>query len=79
VGGKFLPAAKAALFLVGLQVGCSGPTAEQGAIAFDSTGFSQDTAPRATAQAVLGLAGVGLARLSARGAQTGDPHLACGS
>jgi Prenyltransferase and squalene oxidase repeat len=79
VGGALLPAAHAAVFLLGLQTGCSGAPADQGAIAFDTTGFDEDTATRATAQAVLGLAGVGLDRLSASGAHPGAPHLACGS
>lgn len=79
VGGRLLPAAGAAVFLVGLQTGCSGSTANQGAIAFDATGFDPDTAPRATAQAILGLAAVGLYRLTAAGARTGAPHLACTS
>ena len=66
-------------FLVRLQVGCSGRPADRGALAFDPTGFNKSTAPRATAQGILGLADVGLARLSAGDSQPGDPRLACPS
>lgn len=79
VGGKLVPAAKAAVFLYGLQVGCSGAPADQGGIAFDATGFDPTTAARATAQGILGLAGVGYAHVSAAGSHNGDPHLACTS
>jgi hypothetical protein len=79
IGGRLLSAGKAALFLIGLQVGCSGTAANQGAIAFDPTGFDPTTAARATAQGILGLAGVGYASLSAAGSHAGDPHLACAS
>jgi hypothetical protein len=79
VGGRLIPAAKSALFLLSLQSGCSSPAAQQGAISYDTTGFSEDTATRATAQAVLGLAGVGLDQLSAAGSQPDAPHLACPS
>jgi hypothetical protein len=79
VGGWLIPAAKAALFLLSLQSGCSTPAAQQGAISYDTTGFSEDTATRATAQAVLGLAGVSLYQLSAAGSQPDAPYLACPS
>lgn len=79
VGGKLVPAARAALFLLTLQSGCSSATADQGAIAYDATGFDPGTAPRATAQAILGLAGVGLYHLTAAGAQSAAPHPACPS
>jgi hypothetical protein len=79
VGGKLIPAAKAAVFLYGLQVGCSGVPANQGGIAFDATGFDPTTAARATSQGILGLAGVGYDRVSAAGSHNGDPHLACTS
>jgi len=78
-GGRFLRAIFARFFLVSVQIGCSGKTAHQGALAYDSTGFHQATAAVATAQGILGLADVGLARLSAQGAHPGDPHLACTS
>ena len=78
-GGWFRRAASARAFLIGLQVGCSGKAADRGAIAYDAAGFSLSTAVSATAQGILGLADVGLARLSARGSSSGAPHLACAS
>ncbi|ACU36235.1 prenyltransferase/squalene oxidase repeat-containing protein [Actinosynnema mirum] len=63
VGGRAAAADKAVAFLTGLQVACSGVEANRGAIAYDSTGFDASTATRATAQAVLGVAGVGLTTL----------------
>ena len=62
-----------------VQVGCAGKPARRGALAFTDQGFRAATATRATAQGILGLADIGLARLSARGSQPGDPHLACSS
>jgi|HubBroStandDraft_1064217.scaffolds.fasta_scaffold01639_6 hypothetical protein len=64
-------------FLISLQVGCSGPSSERGAIDYDSTGFAVSTAVDATAQGILGLADISLAAVSSRGSQAGDPHLAC--
>jgi len=78
-GGWFRRAASARTFLIGLQVGCSGKAADRGAIAYDAAGFSPGTAVGATAQGTLGIADVGLARLSARGSGSGAPHLACAS
>jgi hypothetical protein len=75
--GRVLPAVRAGVFLVRLQVRCSGPVADRGAIAFDSAGFDPATATRATAQAVLGLTGVGLSRLTAAGSKPAAPVLAC--
>jgi hypothetical protein len=72
-------AARAQKFLLSLQVGCSGKAANRGALAFDATGFKRSTAVSATAQGVLGLADVGLARLTARGASRAAPHLGCSS
>jgi hypothetical protein len=66
-------------FLTSLQVGCSGPPRERGAIAFDTTGFAKSTAARATGQGALGLADVGLARLTSAGSRSGDPRLGCSS
>ena len=68
--------ARSRAFLAGLQVGCGAP-ADRGAVDFDGGGFDPATAPRATAQAVLGLTGTGYARLSAAGADLGAPALAC--
>jgi hypothetical protein len=61
---------RAVAYLKTLQVGCAGPAEHIGAIALNAldpavpgSGFQLGNAPRATAQAVLGLAGVGLADL----------------
>jgi hypothetical protein len=72
-----VPAVRAGIFLAGLQVRCSGPADRRGAIPFDRSGFDPATAPRATTQAVLGLTGVGLVRLSGAGSRPGAPVLAC--
>lgn len=76
-GGRLIAAARANIFLLHLQVGCSGPAANRGAVAYTSTGFDAATAPRSTAQATLGLARVGFAALSASGARPAAPVLAC--
>ncbi|PPK68328.1 peptidase [Actinokineospora auranticolor] len=76
-GGRILPAAKAAGFVLSLRVTCSAPAADRGAIAFDSTGFTPGTAVRATTQGILGFAGAPLATLSSAGSTTGAPTLAC--
>jgi hypothetical protein len=70
-------ASLAAKFLTSLQLGCSAPSAERGALAYDATGFAESTAVDATAQGILGLADISLAKLSARGSSSGAPHLAC--
>jgi hypothetical protein len=70
-------AALAEKFLISLQVGCSAPSAERGALAFDSTGFAKSTAADATAQGILGLADISLAKLSSRGSGGAVPLLAC--
>jgi LPXTG-motif cell wall-anchored protein len=61
---------RAVAFLRTLQVGCAGPAEHTGAIALNpldpavpGSGFQPGNAPRATAQAVLGFVGVGLADL----------------
>jgi hypothetical protein len=74
-----VPAVRAGVYLARLQVRCAGPAADRGAVPFDATGFDATTAPRATAQAVLGLTGVGLSRLTAAGSRPGAPVLACHS
>ena len=76
-GGYRSAAARAKTFLIGLQVDCTGAPADRGAIAYTVGGFDPATAPRATAQAILGLAGVGFANLSAAHARPGAPVLAC--
>jgi hypothetical protein len=68
----------AAKFLLSLQRGCSAPSAQRGALGYDSTGFAESTAVDATAQGILGLADTGLAKLTARGESSGAPRLACG-
>jgi hypothetical protein len=70
-------AAAARKFLLSLQAGCSARSAERGAIAFDSTGFVRSTAIDATAQGILGIADVGLARLSSLGSRRDDPRVRC--
>jgi hypothetical protein len=76
-GGRNTAADKAAGYLATLQVGCAGDAANRGAIAYDATGFDPATATRATAQAILGLAGVSLADLTTNGAGTDAPTLLC--
>jgi hypothetical protein len=70
------PAARARAYLKSLQVGCTGLEADRGAIAFDASGFNKANAPRATAQAVLGLTGANLATLRS-GGPDGAPRLTC--
>ncbi len=60
-------------------VGCSAPSAQRGALTYDSTGFAASTAVDATAQGILGLTDVSLAKLSAKGSAGGAPRLACSS
>lgn len=66
-GGRLNAALNAKNFLTSLQVGCTGPVANRGAIAYDSTGFDPNTAVRATTQGVLGLGGPSLVNLTAAG------------
>ena len=75
-GWKFHPEL-AAKFLTSLQVGCSAPAAERGALKYGSTGFAESTAVDATAQGILGLADISLAKLSASGSGNAVPRLAC--
>ncbi|MEU4565302.1 peptidase [Micromonospora sp. NPDC023956] len=76
-GGRPLAWARARGFLVGLQVGCAGAPADRGAVDVDGGTLDRDTVNRATAQAVLGLTGVGYPRLSAVGADAHAPTLPC--
>ncbi|MFF7586237.1 peptidase [Kitasatospora purpeofusca] len=76
-GGRFISGLKGWSSLVKLQQGCSADPAVRGAVAYDATGFNPANAARATAQAVLGLSGQGLAGLSAHGARPSAPTLAC--
>jgi hypothetical protein len=75
-GGRDGAAAAARTFLLGLQAGCDAAEDQRGAVAFDAEGLDE-TALRATPQATLGLAGVGLAALDATGAASAAPALAC--
>jgi hypothetical protein len=75
-GHRPVAAVKARQFLRSLQQGCSAPVANRGAISYDATGFDAATAPRATAQAVLGLTGVKFANLNG-GGKPQAPTLAC--
>ncbi|MFI6097974.1 prenyltransferase/squalene oxidase repeat-containing protein [Lentzea sp. NPDC051213] len=69
-------AAKARGYLKSLQVGCTAPEADRGAIAYDGTSFNKANAPRATTQAVLGLTGANLVTLRS-GGPAGAPQLTC--
>jgi LPXTG-motif cell wall-anchored protein len=79
IGGHDDAADKAVAFLLGMQQGCTTKVAQHGAIAYDSKGFEQSTATRATTQALLGLGGANLAKLSADGISPAAPTLACPS
>ncbi|GGU25241.1 LPXTG cell wall anchor domain-containing protein [Lentzea flava] len=76
-GGRAEAADKAVAYLRTLQVGCAGPEAQRGAIAYDSKGFEPYPAIRATTQAMLGLARVGLADVSASSSTAGVPAIDC--
>ncbi|MGW4892880.1 peptidase [Kitasatospora sp. NPDC004240] len=76
-GGRYGAGLKGWSRLVKFQQGCSADPAVRGAVAYDANGFNAATAPRATAQAVLGLSGKGLAELTAHGARPTAPVLAC--
>lgn len=75
--GSTAAAGRAAAYLRSLQSGCTAPAARRGAIAFDRKGFDATIAPRATAQALLGLSGPGLLTLDGTGAEPAGPELAC--
>ncbi|HEY1914759.1 MAG TPA: hypothetical protein VGH27_04210 [Streptosporangiaceae bacterium] len=70
-------AAVAKSWLLSMQVGCTGKAFAQGALAYNKFGFRKGTAALATAQGILGLAGVPLYTLSAQGSAAGDPELSC--
>jgi hypothetical protein len=83
--GDDAPADKASAFIERLQIGCAGDSANRGGIAYiptdpadpDNTGFNLSTAPRATAQAILGLTGVALGKITIDGAKPGATPLNC--
>jgi hypothetical protein len=70
-------AALAGNFLRRLQLGCKATLVRRGAIPFDSTGFAKSTATDATAQGILGLSDISLAKISSRGSSSGAPQLSC--
>lgn len=70
-------AALARRFLLKLQVGCSAPARQRGAIDYHEGHFAIATAVEATAQGELGIADIGLASLTSRGAVSDDPRLVC--
>ncbi|USX48914.1 prenyltransferase/squalene oxidase repeat-containing protein [Lentzea sp. HUAS12] len=76
-GGRAAEADRAVAYLKSVQVGCSGPEAQRGAVAYDATGYQQYPAIRATTQAILGLARVSLADVSAASATAGVPAIDC--
>ncbi|WBB80391.1 terpene cyclase/mutase family protein [Micromonospora sp. WMMD882] len=76
-GHRPLAWARARGFLARLQVGCAGAPADRGAVDFDGGAFDRDTATRATAQAVLGLTGVGYDHVSSADATVGAPLPTC--
>ncbi|MFG2907428.1 prenyltransferase/squalene oxidase repeat-containing protein [Kitasatospora sp. NPDC048286] len=76
-GGRFGTGLKGWSRLVKFQQGCSADPVVRGAVAYDATGFNAASGTRATAQAVLGLAGTPLSTLSAAGARPDSPTLAC--
>ncbi|WET77272.1 prenyltransferase/squalene oxidase repeat-containing protein [Amycolatopsis sp. QT-25] len=75
-GHRPAAAVKAREFLRSLHTGCAGAEADRGAIAYDATGLNPATAPRATAQAILGLTRVPLSDLHG-GGRPQAPVLAC--
>ncbi len=77
LAGETTSAAARADFLLGLQQGCDDPEAGRGGIAFAASGFDDATAPRATAQAILGLSGTGYVNASSAGATADRPRFAC--
>jgi hypothetical protein len=76
-GGQGTAADKAVTFLLGLQVGCGGPAAARGAIAFTPKGAIDAGAAAATAQAIPGVVGVPVNEISSAGAIATAPRLAC--
>lgn len=76
-GGRTAAADKAVAFLRSLQIGCTAPAAQRGAIAFDGKGFDAGTAVRSTVQGMLGLARKSLAEVSASSATAGVPAIDC--
>lgn len=76
-GGWRGKAALATKFLIRLQAGCAAPASQRGAIAYHLGKINITTAVDATAQGALGLPGISLARLTARGDRSGNPRVVC--
>jgi hypothetical protein len=74
-GARDDAADRAVAFLTGLQVGCDGPADDRGSV--PATAQEAGDAPRATAQAVLGLVGTGMAALDGTAAEAEAPVLHC--
>lgn len=77
LGGRTAAQGAARDYLLSLRVDCAGGAANRGAIAYSGGGFSAGNAPRATSQAIPGLAAVGLGTVSSSGATAGFPTLVC--
>ena len=75
--GRTAAADRAGTWLLALQSGCTAEAGVRGAVAYDPSGFDPGNGTRATAQAVLGLSGVGLVELSLTGAEAEAPELRC--
>ncbi len=86
--GRDAASSRATDYLVGLQYGCHAPTARAGAVPYDAAAArkgrsaraeaaTSDEDRRATAQAVLALAGTPLASVSADGAAAAPADLTC--
>lgn len=77
VAGESAAADAGVEFLLGLQIGCDGPEADRGAVDVDGGAFDAASAPRATAQAIMGLTGDGYIGASATGATADQPRFDC--
>jgi hypothetical protein len=77
-GGWSAQARAAREYLGSLQQGCRAPLRTRGAIGYQPGPFDPATAVRATAQAVLGLAGANLGTLTSAGSRNRLPVLNCG-
>lgn len=74
-GGRGGAADRAVAFLTELQVGCDGPAERRGSV--PTTAQEPGDAPRATAQAILGLVGTAMAELDGTTAEPAAPSLDC--
>jgi hypothetical protein len=75
--GETEAAGRAVAFLERLQSGCTAPAEQRGAVRYLPGAFDPATAPRATGQATLGLAGIGLGELDGTEQAAAAPVLAC--